>query len=321
MLKDAIPPARFFSQTPNEIIRHPRLNGTAVRLLQWALSLPEGSRETVQSIGEKMPEGRLAVRKARRQLEEEGYLHTRRSQHPETGQWSTQVLVSNVALTTPEEIATAFGTVRPSPDPSHPSHPSHPSDQDPPVGAGADQAVGAYPLSENTEENTPNHSAPPGELERGAANFLARLGDRTPALRLGAGEIERLVPLATRWMASGATEADLQQALTVDLPHPVRSPAALVSYRLEARTPTTTTAPRKRVESLAECGECREPLPRGVLTGICRRCAGLGPVPSASAPTPVSLNGIALVRAALSGVCHEAIRRSDNWASSVKNAR
>ncbi|WP_327404639.1 hypothetical protein OG194_34235 [Streptomyces sp. NBC_01288] len=291
MLQHAIPPARFFSQTPNEIIRHPRLNGTAVRLLQWALSLPEGSRETVQSIGEKMPEGRLAVRKARRQLEEEGYLHTRRSQHPETGQWSTQVLVSNVALTTPEEIAAAFGTVRPSPDPS---------DQGPPVGAGADQAVGAYPLGENTEENTPNQPASQGELETGAANFLARLGDRTPALRLGAGEIERLTPLVARWQARGATEADLYQALTADLPHPVRSPAALVQYRLEARTPTTTTAPRKPVETLAECGECRDPLPRGVRTGICRRCAGLVPTaPSTPGSTPVSLNGIALVRAAL----------------------
>jgi hypothetical protein len=279
MLQHAIPPARFFSQTPNEIIRHPRLNGTAVRLLQWALSLPEGSRETVQSIGEKMPEGRLAVRKARRQLEEEGYLHTRRSQDPETGQWSTQVLVSNVALTTPEEIAAAFGVLRPSADPS---------DQDPPVGHGTDQAVGAYPLGENTEGNTPNP----------AANFLARLGDRTPALRLGAGEIERLVPLVTRWQERGATEADLHQALTADLPHPVRSPAALVSYRLEARTPSITP-PRKRVETLAECGECRDPLPRGVSTGICRRCAGLVPAPAAPAPTPVSLNGIALVRAAL----------------------
>ncbi|MFG2371786.1 hypothetical protein ACGFY9_09935 [Streptomyces sp. NPDC048504] len=284
MLQHAIPPTRFFSQTPNEIIRHPRLNGTAVRLLQWALSLPEGSRETVQSIGEKMPEGRLAVRKARRQLEEEGYLHTRRSQHPETGQWSTQVLFSNVALTTPEEIASAFG----------------PSDQDPPVGAGADQAVGAYPLGENAEENTPNQPVPQGESETGAANFLARLGDRTPALRLGAGEIERLAPLVARWQASGATEADLYQVLTADLPYPVRSPAALVSYRLEARTPTTTTAPRKRVETLAECGECRDPLPRGVRTGICRRCAGLVPTPASTpTPAPVLLNGIALVRAAL----------------------
>ncbi|MDX6346201.1 MAG: hypothetical protein QOF84_991, partial [Streptomyces sp.] len=68
MLRHAIAPTRFFSQTPNDIIRHPRLNGTAVRLLQWALSLPDGARETIQSLGHKMPEGRAALRTARQQL-------------------------------------------------------------------------------------------------------------------------------------------------------------------------------------------------------------------------------------------------------------
>ncbi|MEU6380787.1 hypothetical protein [Streptomyces sp. NPDC046909] len=268
MLKHAIPPARFFSQTPNDIIRHPRLNGTAVRLLQWALSLPDDSRETIQSIGEKMPEGRLAVRKARRQLEEEGYLHTRRTQDPETGRWSTQVLVSNVALKTEAEIAAAFGTVPP-------------TDQDPPVGGVTDQAVGASTFGENTEEeNTPNPAAEPAEpAEREAAAFLARLGDHTPSLRLGAGEVARLTPLVARWLESGATEADLRQAVTATLPSPVKSAAALIAYRLKARTP----APRKQVERLGECAECRDPLPRGTGEGICRRCAGLGP---ASTPTP-----------------------------------
>ncbi|MEU5592302.1 hypothetical protein [Streptomyces sp. NPDC020298] len=276
MLKHAIPPARFFSQTPNEIIRHPRLNGTAVRLLQWALSLPEGSRETVQSIGEKMPEGRLAVRKARRQLEEEAYLHTRRTQDPETGRWSTQVLVSNVALTTDAEIAAAFNGVR------------APSDQDPPAGDVAGQAVGASPIGENTEENTSNPAA---------AAFLIRLGDHTPALRLGAREVERLAPLVARWLATaGATEAELRHVLTVDLPRPVRAPAALLAYRLENRTP----APRTPVERPGECGECRDPLPRGAGAGICRRCAGLVPSPP-TAQAPVALRGIALVRAALTG--------------------
>jgi hypothetical protein len=37
MLQHAIAPTRFFSQTPNDIIRHPRLNSLAVRLLQCAL--------------------------------------------------------------------------------------------------------------------------------------------------------------------------------------------------------------------------------------------------------------------------------------------
>ncbi|WP_063776239.1 hypothetical protein [Streptomyces sp. WM6386] len=277
MLKHAIPPARFFSQTPNEIIRHPRLNGTAVRLLQWALSLPEGSRDTVQSIGEKMPEGRLAVRKARRQLEEEGYLHTRRTQNPQTGRWSTQVLVSNVALTTDADIAAAFGTAPP------------PTDQHPPVGEVTDQAVGTSTFGENTEENTSNP----------AADFLARLGDHTPSLRLGAGEVERLTPLAARWLATGATEAELRQAVTADLPVPVKSAAALISYRLKARTPTTP-APHKRVAPLGECTECRDPLPRGTGKGICRNCAALPP--TGPSPSRSFLSNFALVRAALTGV-------------------
>ncbi|MER5440996.1 hypothetical protein [Streptomyces sp. NPDC002790] len=279
MLKHAIPPARFFSQVPNEIIRNPRLNGTAVRLLLWALSLPEGSRETVQSLGEKMPEGRLAVRKARRQLEEEGYLHTRRTQDPETGRWTTQVVASNVPLTSPEEVAVAFG----------------PSVQDPPVGDATGQAVGACPLGETPMDNTPN---------RGAA-FLERLADREPALRLGARDVESLAPLIDAALATGATETDLRRCLTTDLPRALRSAAALVRYRLENRPPTaapTTAVQRTQVVPLGECAECRDPLPRGVGKGICRSCAGLEAKSStvpAAAPGQGLRDVIALARAAL----------------------
>ncbi|MFD7296947.1 hypothetical protein ACFV9W_26980 [Streptomyces sp. NPDC059897] len=279
MLKHAIPPARFFSQVPNEIIRNPRLNGTAVRLLLWALSLPEGSRETVQSLGEKMPEGRLAVRRARRQLEEEGYLHTRRRQDPETGRWTTQVLASNVPLTSPEEAAAVFG----------------PSDQDPPVGGATEQALGAYPLGETPKDNTPN---------RGAA-FLERLADREPTLRLGARDVESLAPLIDGALATGVTETDLRRCLTTDLPRTLRSAAALVRYRLENRPPTAASPPPvayERVAPLGECAECRDPLPRGVGKGICRPCAGLVAKP-ASAPVTAHDQGlrdvIALARAAL----------------------
>lgn len=66
---------------------------------------------------------------------------------------------------------------------------------------------------------------------------------------LGAGEVERLTPLAARWLATGATVADLRQAVTADLPTPVKSAAALISSR--------------------------HPLPRGIGKGTCRRCAAL----------------------------------------------
>ncbi|MFP3989029.1 hypothetical protein U9R90_16335 [Streptomyces sp. E11-3] len=287
MLKHAISPTRFFSQTPNDIIRHPRLNGTAVRLLQWALSLPDGSRDTIQSIGEKMPEGRMAVRKARQQLEQEGYLHTRRAQAPETGRWTTQVLVSNVALTTEDEIAAAFRDGRRGGQ-------LPPSDHTPSAGRQGGQAVGASPKGENMEENTTNPPASEGALVRATA-FLGRMGDRAPALRLGAPEIVRLAPLAARWLESGATEADLCQALTTDLPQPVRSPAALLSYRLTSRTPV----PREPVQPLAECADCCGPLPRGQLTGLCATCAGVPPQAPPPAHATTAAVGAARVREVL----------------------
>ncbi|WP_306323678.1 MULTISPECIES: hypothetical protein [unclassified Streptomyces] len=292
MLKHAIPPARFFSQIPNEIIRNPRLNGTAVRLLIWALSLPEGSRETVQSLGEKMPEGRLAVRKARRQLEEEGYIHTRSSQDRETGRWTTQVLVSNVPLTSPEEIAALFGGPADQGPADEDPTDQDPTDQDPPVGETTDQAVGTYPLGETPKDNTPN---------RGAA-FLAALVEREPALRLGARDVARLAPLVDDALAGGATETGLRRHLTTDLPRPLRSAAALISYRLENRPPASpppTPVRRERVAPLGECAECRDPLPRGVGKGICRSCAGLPPATPAAAPAHGLRDVIALARAAL----------------------
>ncbi|MEV3856706.1 hypothetical protein AB0J38_20545 [Streptomyces sp. NPDC050095] len=235
-----------------------------------------------------MPEGRLAVRKARRQLEEEGYLHTRRRQDPESGRWTTQVLVSNVPLASPAEVAEAFG-----------SH-GDPSDQDPPVGDATDQAVGAYPLGETPKDNTPD-PAPDGAR---AAAFLTGLVDHEPALRLGARDLERLVPLAAHALATGATETDLRRTLTTDLPRPVRSPAALISYRLENRPPPVTPptpALRKRVDAFGECAECRDPLPRGTGKGICRGCAGVEPRRRTPAPTQGQglRDVIALARAAL----------------------
>ncbi|MFI7342004.1 hypothetical protein ACIBUY_29190 [Streptomyces sp. NPDC050085] len=234
----------------------------------------------------------MAVRRARRQLEEEGYLHTRRSQDAETGRWTTQVLVSNVPLASPEEVAEAFGSN------------GDPSDQDPPVGDPAEQALGAYPLGESPKDNTPD-PAPDGAR---AAAFLTGLVDHEPALRLGARDVERLAPLAAHALATGATETDLRRTLTTDLPRPVRAPAALISYRLENRPPpvaSPTPATRKRVEPLGECADCRDPLPRGMGEGICRSCAGVAPRRRASAPAQGQGQGqgmrdvIAMARAAL----------------------
>src|SRR5690348_14105917 len=147
-----IAPARYV-QASHDIVRHPRLKGTAKTLLLWALSLPPGSRDTILTIGNRMPEGRMAVSKARSQLIEEGYLHVRRYQHPTKGTWRTEVMVTSVPLSTPEEIAAAWagGAVgdrsEAGPTPSTPVH-------NPAVGGAATRRSGTSPKGEKTKGNT-----------------------------------------------------------------------------------------------------------------------------------------------------------------------
>ncbi|AEW96104.1 hypothetical protein SCATT_37330 [Streptantibioticus cattleyicolor NRRL 8057 = DSM 46488] len=251
-------------------------------MLQWALSLPEGSRETITSIAEKMPEGRTTVRNARRQLEAEGYLHTRRRQDPVTGRWTTQVLVSNVPLREPEAVEAAFGQVAP-------------GDRGPTVGAPAVRAVGTSTKVEKNEEKTPNppdreadQDVPP---ERGrAAALLARLGEREPRLRLGAPEAVRLAPLAAAVLAGGVPESVLGETLAAGLPPVVHAPAAFLTHRLKAKlTHEGEERPRRLpCGPLPECEACRDPLPRGSSAGRCRRCTAAGGYRSVAWPLHAS---------------------------------
>ncbi|WP_340559744.1 hypothetical protein [Streptomyces sp. GSL17-111] len=305
MLRHVIAPTRFYSQIPNELIRHPRLSSTAVRMLEWALSLPEGSRETFTSLSEKLPEGRITVRKARQQLAAEGYVHTRQTQDRESGRWQTVVLISNVPLTTAAAVDAAFAGA--------------PGGRVLPVGEPGERAVGDSPKGEEQPENTPHpprpaapdaepHAEPrsepepepgpepvPDEPEPGggdgagsgrAARVLAELGRAEPRLRLGVAEAARLAPLARQWLARGVGEAELREALTAGLPRRVHAPAAFVAHRLTAKLPPPVAPRTPPPPPLAECAECRDPLPRGQRTGICRPCAGLVPPPEPAPGLP-----------------------------------
>jgi hypothetical protein len=265
-----------YLQVSHDIIRHPRLNGTAKALLQWALSLPPGTRETLQTLGQKMPEGRIAVSKARRQLIDEGYVHIRRGQSPRTGMWATAILVSNVALHTPEEIAAAWAAHGDDDDGGFPGDPGddvRPDDRTLTVGGPEEQAVGTSPKGENTRENTtlpaqrrrrraaavpapegpaddvadvaPEGAAPEGDAPEGdapegaeaAAAVLFRAVAVEPRLRLGVSEALELAPLAAEWLARGATEGELRCAVVEGLPDRVHSPVALLRSRLERKLP------------------------------------------------------------------------------------
>jgi hypothetical protein len=188
------------------------------------------------------------------------------------------VLVSNVPLRTPDEIAAAFS-------------PPPPSDTSPPVGEPEEQAVGGSPKGENTEvENTPHP-----EFAR-AAKALAGLGEHEPRLRLTLAEACRLAPLAAEHLGDGMSEHDLRAALTRDLPAvPIHSPAGFLTRRLGLRLPRP--APAIPAPRRVECALCRDPLPPGQTTGICTPCTGA--TATACPSTTLPSHGPALVRAAL----------------------
>lgn len=268
-----------FTVLPNGVLRHPRLSLSARGLLGHLLSLPDGSRETVQSICEKVSEGRVTVRKAMAQLEVEGFVKRVKHQDRESGTWSTEVTVSDTPLT---EVK--------------------PTDQMLTVGKAKSRYLGRSPKGEKTQvkEPTPNPipatGAPEGaeggagdapqqqqqdtatpEIGRAAA-VLGRLGAAEPKLSLGAAEALKLAPVAAEWLRRGVSELELRNTLIAGLPASVVAPARFVANRLERKMPAARrvadpVAPAVAVR--AECGECGYPLPAGQETGICGRCAGV----------------------------------------------
>ncbi|MEW2577518.1 hypothetical protein AB0902_14990, partial [Streptomyces syringium] len=108
MLRHVIAPARFFSQVPSDIIRHPRLSARAVRLLLWQLSLPQSVDQPLWESAERARIGKRSFTLAKRQLVAEGYLFEWKEQG-EGGQWSTTQMVSNVCLTATEAAAARAG--------------------------------------------------------------------------------------------------------------------------------------------------------------------------------------------------------------------
>ncbi|GGV03441.1 hypothetical protein ACIG0C_32665 [Kitasatospora aureofaciens] len=257
-----IAPARYV-RASHEIVRHPRLRATAKTLLLWALSLPPGSRDTILTIGKRMPEGRTAVARARAQLIEEGYLHVRRSQHPTKGTWTTRVLVSSVPLTEPDEIETAWrGSVR-----------------NPALGEGEGREAGTSPKGEKNEGKTSSRAATvtvAGAAEGEAAGLLGRLTARDRRLRLGAAEVLDLAPLVADWLARDPDMGRLREALLGGLPSHVLAPAGFVRARLERRMPEAVAGPGAAAGGMRECASCADPVEGGGV--VCRRCTGVAPL-------------------------------------------
>ncbi|WP_338495984.1 hypothetical protein [Streptomyces sp. SJL17-4] len=264
-------PSRAFSQFSHEIIRHPRLNSDAVRILTWQLSLPLDARESLSGTAKRARIGGCAFTRAKRQLKDEGFVHERRVQGPE-GLWTTQQLVSSVPLTfdqavkllaqTPVPTCTSLVNpqVAPSPlkpaagQPTTPSTDGHP-DKDLPedtsnLPAGTARTVGtagtagtleaAQAVDVVVEETAPAPVAVDGaptspHLDEARA-LVGALPLLSPALRhIPPGMRDELARLAARWLDAEHTSADIHEHVLRGLPGagtPVHRPGGLVRYLL-----------------------------------------------------------------------------------------
>ncbi|MCC2274639.1 hypothetical protein LKL35_04180 [Streptomyces sp. ET3-23] len=106
-----------------------------------------------------------------------------------------------------------------------------------------------------------------------AYEALAAVGRTAPRMTLSAAECAQLEPLATEWLARGATREQLIAALTGGLPEQVHSPGALARRRLTDKLPPEQ--PVRPSTRIMECTACGVPgYPEALPGGLCRQCRG-----------------------------------------------
>ncbi|WP_432060698.1 hypothetical protein [Streptomyces sp. S1] len=287
-------PSRGFSPFSHDIIRHPRLNSHAVRLLTWQLSLPENARENLSRTAERARIGGDSFTKAKRELMAEGFVHERRTQVA-GGLWVTQQLISAEPLTR-EQAAKIFAR-----DPRllhrAPASPQVvPGDGNPATGAPAHPPTGGHPeedLQEKTSHLPDGDGEPAPEDSRSLEDARALVGALpllSPALRrIPPAMRDELARLAARWLEAGHTSADVHEHVLRGLPGtgtPVHRPGGLVRYLLREVPPREVPPPvsegprlSARLAGARECaGEHVQPmLFRPVADETyCRECAAGG---------------------------------------------
>ncbi|MEV4739771.1 hypothetical protein [Streptomyces sp. NPDC049555] len=246
---------------PNEIIRHPRLSSHAVRLLTWALSLPDEALEPLSKTAQRAAIGKSAFTRAKRELVAEGFLHEWRRQ-TDGGRWVTEQMISNVPLESAEAEAARDG--RPSvqsPTTGEPNrraggrslkktekktyNPPTPTHEPEATADEAPAAAGREGEGSSTTPPSPVCTVPQPLVERGGL-ALAAVAHAEPRLRLSGRDVAALAPVAGEWFQRGGGLPDLREALTSGLPDVVHSPAALVRNRLMRKMPIAPTFAEQR---------------------------------------------------------------------------
>ncbi|MEU8435813.1 helix-turn-helix domain-containing protein [Streptomyces sp. NPDC029216] len=119
--------------------------------------------------------------------------------------------------------------------------------------------------------------APRGPVRQEAVDLLARLRQDDPRLLLSERDVRRLAPGASAWLERGAEPEAIRQVLAAGLPADVRSPAALIGYRLKAGVPPElpreepARQAHRRPDPLQNCDGCDKAF-RAPEPGRCKTC-------------------------------------------------
>ncbi|MFI6848383.1 helix-turn-helix domain-containing protein [Kitasatospora sp. NBC_00085] len=304
---------RHFTVLPNGLLQDRRLSYTARGLLADLLSRPDGWREDGRHMADTSPQGRGAVRRALKELVDAGYYRVEKIRMPD----GTIRSEAHVYDTPQRGRAAAPGVTRPAAgggsagsadtllkdreqEPSLPPEFVGTADEaeaaeaaDLAGTAGAAGAVGAADVADEVGEV----GEPDGRV-REAVAVLFRVIRPEPRLRLGEAEAMALAPLVVEWLERGCSVEDMARALLPGLPVPMHSAASVLRYRLkQKKPPARAPEPPAAAPRLAECAECRDPVPE---PGICRPCAGLGRRPVAvGGGAAATARGVARARAVL----------------------
>ncbi|MEO3978175.1 helix-turn-helix domain-containing protein [Streptomyces sp. CAU 1734] len=246
---------RAFTVLGNDVLQDRRLSFTARGLLAYLLSLPDGAREDVRTLADRHPGvGRLGIARALDELIALGYYVRRTVRDRDSGRIRTETSVR-------DQPDNADGLPLPVP---------------PGTGGATAGRAGAFPKGKKNQGKKPPTPCPgtggKTEAPARAVALLARIGVVEPKLALGAAEVVELAPLAAPWVERGLSDLQMRNLLTGGLPPVVHSAKSLLANRLVRKLPPVRPVrdPVAPAAPPAECGRCREPLPRGATA--CGRC-------------------------------------------------
>lgn len=274
----------------NHLAQHRALSLVAIGLALHIQSLPAGAEVGIKPLARRFPEGEIRIAAGLRELEAHGYLKRSRVR-TEGGRLATRTVSYNRPRTP--------GT---HPDPPNPPPPDRapvpePAPEPGPVRESMAVAVAvaapvAEPQSGPAPEPAPTSVAAPEPVpveapeapvpvRQEAVDLLARLRVDDPRLLLAERDVRQLAPGVTAWLDRGADPEAVRYALTGDLPADMRSPAAVIGYRLRAGIPPrmpTAPAPApqaRRPDPFQTCDGCERAF-RAPAPGRCRDCPPTG---------------------------------------------